>query len=248
MINIEILSQLTGNHSHCFIKLCFHVLGFESEFHTFFFILLAIRTIGFTDCWFLHWLLFFLFNCTFVEIIVCLHNGIELSLKTLSPKLWYFYNVFSFSYATFNPLYLEANSLIFLSFIPWPSSLAKISVSNCYVLSHFIYSWTCWRMVLVCWGGFGGKGVPVVRFCSKSESSSSSSENAFFMGFLKLFLEPICSVLPIIYLDFLLALTPKTISSFVRSSTCYQALILLNSCFEILWQTENIYKNQLSSD
>ena len=87
-----------------------------------------------------------------------------------------------------------ASSLIFLSFIPFPSSLARRSISVVSSFVHFISYWACCRMVLVLLG-FGGRGVVPIFDGSMEESESySSSENVFLRGlrywlFLKIYSE-----------------------------------------------------------
>ena len=83
----------------------------------------------------------------------------------------------------FRFLILAASSLIFLSFIPLPSSLLSKSISVVSSLVHLIYPWACWRMDLDL-AGLGGRGVVPIFDGSMSESDYDSlSENAFLMGF-----------------------------------------------------------------
>jgi hypothetical protein len=58
-------------------------------------------------------------------------------------------------------LYFLASYCIFLSFMPWPSSLERISISVYSSLFHFIVYWACWRTDLGL-GCLGGKGLAMV--------------------------------------------------------------------------------------
>lgn len=69
-------------------------------------------------------------------------------------------------------LIFMANSLIFLSFIPFPSNLESRSISVVSYRVQRISSCACWSTDLA-FAGLGGKGVVPILSFSMEESESS---------------------------------------------------------------------------